>query len=59
MAIEFEIFAHFCSKLVYIRSGWRELRIGLVERESHKVLEGVSIRLNLKSILNLGSILYL
>ena len=57
MAIEFEIFAHFCSKLMNIRSGWRELRVGFIQRESHKVLEGVSIWLDLKCILNLGSIL--
>jgi hypothetical protein len=57
MTIEFEIFAHFCSKLMNIRSGWRELRVCLIQRESHEVLESVSIWLDLKCILNLGSIL--
>lgn len=57
MAIEFEILAHFCSKLVNVWSGWREFGVLLVQRESHQVFERVAIRLDLKWILNLGSIL--
>ena len=59
MAIEFEIFAHFCSKLMNIRSGWGELGVSLIEGEAHQVLEAVSICLDLKCVLNLGSILYI
>ena len=57
MAIHLEIFAHFCSKLMNIRSGWRKLGVPLVQREFHQVLGKVSIWLNLRSILNFGSIL--
>ena len=42
-----------------IRSGWGELGVSLIEGEAHQVLEAVSICLDLKCVLNLGSILYI
>ena len=57
LAVEFEVFAHFCSKLVDIGSGWRELGILLAEGQAHEVLEGILFAVvSLHVLLNLGSI---
>jgi len=55
MAIQLEIFAHFCSKFMDIRSGWGELSVLVSEGKSHKVFERVDIRLVLDTCLNFGS----
>lgn len=55
MAIQLEIFAHFCSKFVDIRSGWSELSILVGKGKSHKIFERVHVGLVLDTILNLGS----
>lgn len=59
VTIQFEVFAHFCSKLVDIRSGWSELSIVLAQGETQQLLEWVLASLIEWCSMNFGSVFIL